>query len=533
MANISTMTPPRLRPSAPGAFSTPSTIRSDTSNARTPATPTKGATRNDSTLSAETIRSSVVGCASPATPTPNRARAGTSGLGSCTLSPHRRVKSVIDLTRSTPYPIPSPITVNGQMVTGGNLTAQMAQAFATTGRAQPRSGWFRPATPAAAARGGSATPTPVSVNIAAAGADGVRVKTEEGVVVKAESTTPSLSDGAIGPPTTTPTRPGTPIVSRTTPAPFVRASRTIPRSTPSPSAPRITHTQIHSTPAPPARATSMAPRLPTPAPRSATPATIPRTRLPSRPPAIAPTMTRNLPLSARTPTPAPRFNFLSNRGRAQGVMPYDAAYRRHTMRQDVGLGVGGGSRIVTRDVEADVVMVDAFTPAPTGSTSIASSPGSAQDPGRAASKAVATASASTASSALNTRTNVSRVPSPSSTIGSSDEEEEEIVVMATQSAPIQPQNKSKKKQKKPKKQAEPLTPTATPFLIGTSPVQQGVVKTTISIQLRSPTFSYKHSFELDSFMHATQEKVADLVGKFEGGLRKVLPPPPRPAPRQV
>lgn len=157
-------------------------------------------------------------------------------------------------------------------------------------------------------------------------------------------------------------------------------------------------------------------------------------------------------------------------------MPYDAAYRRHTMRQDVGLGVGGGSRIVTRDVEADVVMVDAFTPAPTGSTSIASSPGSAQDPGHAASKAVATASASTASSALNTRTNVSRAPSPSSTIGSSDEEEEEIVVMATQSAPIQPQNKSKKKQKKPKKQAEPLTPTATPFLIGTSPVQQGVVK---------------------------------------------------------
>lgn len=151
-------------------------------------------------------------------------------------------------------------------------------------------------------------------------------------------------------------------------------------------------------------------------------------------------------------------------------MPYDAAYRRHTMRQDVGLGVGGGRGIVTRDVEADVVMVDAFTSVPTGSTSIASSPG------RAASKAVATASASTASSALNTRTNVTRAPSPSSTIGSSDEEEGEIVVLATQSAAMQPQNKSKKKQK-PKKQAEPLTPTATPsFLIGTSPVQQGVVK---------------------------------------------------------
>ncbi|KAJ1032218.1 hypothetical protein NDA18_001712 [Ustilago nuda] len=471
MADISTITPPRLRPSTPGAFSTPSTIRSDTSNARTPATPTTGATRDDSTSSAETIRSSVVGCASPATPTPNRARAGTACLGSCTLSPHGRVKSVINLTRSTPYVIPSPITVNGQMVRGGDLTAQMAQAFATTGRAQPRSGSIRPATPAAAARGGSVTPTPISVNIAAAGANGVRVKTEEGVVVKAESTTPSLSDGAIGPATTTPTRPGTPMVSRTTPAPFVRASRTIPRSTPSPSTPRITHTLIHSTPAPPARATSMAPRLPTPAPRSATPATMPRTRLPSRPPAIAPTTTRNVALSARTPTPAPRFNLLSNRGRAQGVMPYDAAYRRHTRRQDVGLGVGGGRGIVTHDVEADVVMVDAFTPVRTGLTYIASSPG------RAASKAVATASASTASSALNTRTNVTRAPSPSSTIGSSDEEEREIVVLATQSAAMQPQNKSKKKQKKPKKQAEPLTPAATPsFLLGTSPIQQEVVK---------------------------------------------------------
>lgn len=251
---------------------------------------------------------------------------------------------MIDLTRSTPRPNVGTVDGSSFTVQGGNLTSRMEEVFAATGRAAS----VRPVT---------VTATPAPLSVPAASSDQVRVKTEHGVQVKAEESTallnPSSSAGGdggmMGPPASLGSmRPGTPIVSRATPVPTLTPSRTTPAPTTASASIRTTNT-------------------PTPT----SPTTVARTRQPSlapstsaRQPSLAPSPSR-LPISARTPTPAPRYNFFSNinsgRGRrARSLTPYTSPYRESLSAIRQGLGLNAGRHIVTRTTEEDVVMVDTF-----------------------------------------------------------------------------------------------------------------------------------------------------------------------------
>lgn len=421
----------------------------------------------------------------------------------------------------------------------------MASAFAATGRVQPRSNSVRPATQIRA----SATPAPTSVVLAATGGgEQVRVKAEEGSIegdVKVERRSPSLAGagtaasgaagvGSMGPPAPVAvTRPGTPIASRATPAPSratsLAHSTTPARTTPAPT--NSTPTASRRTPAP-GRANSMAPFIsPTSsrstAPTSAAhnrsaPATVPRTRQAS----LAPSSLRRLPLSARTPTPAPRYNFFahssSDRGRrARSSTPYTSPYRESVAALRQALG----RRIVTRSNEDDVVMVDSFTPATiaatsgsaTGSPSTALVPSSSGSPAATSNSSVANPHSATAL----TRT-ASHPVSPASTINSSDSEGE-FALIATQSAPVPtPSTPQRKKKSNPRPQSHQQQ----------SPSGSGSFRTEVHIQITTPAVTINNRFPIETSVCPTSYKLDKMVKDFENALKKAWPMSPQARPNQ-